>query len=111
MENLRKSHIESNPSVRSKSDNIAAIGDKAAPSSADSCAVIIGANVKRLRERSKITKTRFAQMLGIGRPLLNKIENGMANPRINLICQMAEALEVEPWELLMPPDETQSVHA
>lgn len=106
MKNLRKSHIECGPSVRSKSDNTAAVGDKATPPSADSCVVIIGANVKRLREHSKITKTRFAEMIGIGRPLLNKIESGTANPRIKLICQMAGALEVKAWELLMPPDET-----
>lgn len=66
-------------------------------------AAALGANVERLRRRSKITKTRFAEMLGIGRPLLNKIESGAANPRLGLICRMAEALGVSPQDLLAPP--------
>lgn len=66
-------------------------------------AAILGANVERLRKGGKITKTRFAAMLGIGRPLLNKIEEGTANPRLGLICDMAGALDVSPGELLEPP--------
>lgn len=67
--------------------------------------IALGSNIKRLRTRAKITKTRFSLMLGIGRPMLNQIESGKANPRLELICAMAEALETTPQELLNIPKE------
>lgn len=39
---------------------------------APSLAETLGRNVKALRKDERITKTRFAAMVGIGRPLLNK---------------------------------------
>lgn len=71
----------------------------------DSYAAALGANVERLRREGKLTKTRFAIMAGIGRPLLNAIESGTANPRLALICKMAEILEVTPQELLELPEQ------
>lgn len=63
---------------------------------------VLGDNVKRLRKQAKINKKQFALMVEIGRPFLNKIEDGEANPRIDVVTRMADALEVEPGELLAP---------
>lgn len=61
---------------------------------------VLGENVKRLRKQARINKKQFALMVEIGRPFLNKIEAGEANPRVDVVTRMADALEVEPSELL-----------
>ena len=67
---------------------------------APSLAETLGRNVKALRKDERITKTRFAAMVGIGRPLLNKIENGTANVRLSLVEELASALDSTPHFLL-----------
>lgn len=68
----------------------------------DACrfASVLAENVKRLRKQAHISKTTFALMIGIGRPFLNKIENGTADPRLSIITKMADALETTPEYLL-----------
>ncbi len=61
---------------------------------------VLAENVKRLRLEAKINKHTFSLMLGIGRPFLNKIENGLADPRLSVIVKIADALETTPEELL-----------
>ena len=64
-------------------------------------AAVVAENVRRLRTKAKINKKTFALMVGIGRPLLNKIENGEANPRLSLLEKLADALETTPEYLLV----------
>lgn len=64
---------------------------------------IIGINVKRLRTKAHIKKKTFALMVGIGRPFLDRIESGVADPRISIIVRMADALETTPEQLLAKP--------
>ena len=73
------------------------------PGSWRSC--VLGANVARLRRRAKINKKTFCLMVGIGRPFLNRIESGRANPRLSVLESLAEALETTPQDLLTPPFE------
>lgn len=40
-------------------------------------------------------------MIGIGRPFLDKIESGEADPRLSIIVRIADALETTPEELLL----------
>lgn len=63
-------------------------------------ATALGRNVRRLRTKAKINKKKFALMVDIGRPFLNKIEEGAADPRLSLIVKLAEALETTPEYLL-----------
>lgn len=78
-------------------------------------APIFAANVQRLRKQAKINKKRFALMVGIGRPFLNKIEDGTANPRLDVVVRIADALDTTPQELLSAPGDevrkARSVHA
>ncbi len=64
---------------------------------------VLGMNVMRLRKRAKINKKTFCLMVGIGRPFLNRIEKGEANPRLSVIEDLAAALETTPQDLLTPP--------
>lgn len=66
-------------------------------------ALVLAQNVKRLRLKARINKRTFALMVGIGRPFLNKIESGLANPRLSIIVKMAEALDTTPLALLADP--------
>lgn len=63
----------------------------------------VGSNVKRLRTQARIKKKTFALMVDIGRPFLDRIENGTADPRLSIIVRMADALEVAPEDLLASP--------
>lgn len=68
-------------------------------------AVVLGANVKRLREEAKLKKTTFSLMVGIGRPLLDKIENGVSNVRLAVVVSLADALDTTPADLLTRHEE------
>lgn len=67
-------------------------------------AVSLGRNVTRLRKEAKLTKEKFALMANIGRPFLNRIENGTADPRLSVVVRLADALDVSPEELLRPAE-------
>lgn len=71
-----------------------------------STAEIFGDNVRRIREEQRLTKMRFCDMIGIGRPLLDSIERGRSNVRLSYLVKIAEALETTPYDLLReaPPE-------
>ena len=61
---------------------------------------VFGANVRRLRVASLITKVDFAKRCGVGRPYLDKVERGEANPTLEYLERFAVALGVDPLCLL-----------
>lgn len=63
---------------------------------------VFGANVRRLRRALRITKTDFARRCGVGRPYLDKVEHGKANPTLEYLGRFAAALDVDPLYLLTP---------
>lgn len=63
---------------------------------------VFGANVRRLRRALRITKTDFAKRCGVGRPYLDKVEHGNANPTLEYLGRFAAALDVDPLYLLTP---------
>lgn len=67
-----------------------------------SLSAVFGANVRRLRRASRITKTDFAKRCGVGRPYLDKVERGKANPTLEYLGRFAAALDVDPLYLLTP---------
>lgn len=60
----------------------------------------VGRNVAFLRTSQHINKQTFALMMGFGRPFLNQLEQGRADPRLSLVVRLAEALAVSPEDLL-----------
>ena len=63
---------------------------------------VFGANVRRRRRASRITKTDFAKRCGVGRPFLDKVERGEANPTLEYLERFAVALGVDLLCLLTP---------
>ena len=80
--------------------------DTCSPSRADQVYVLrhtLGANVARLRKEQELNKTTFALMAGVSRPYLNAIERGQADIRLSYMQRIADALCVEPTDLLNGP--------
>ncbi len=64
-------------------------------------ASILAHNVCSLRKHARFTKRAFALMVGIGRPFLDRIENGSADVRLSVLVRLADALETTPGHLLI----------
>jgi transcriptional regulator with XRE-family HTH domain len=62
---------------------------------------INGAKLKSLRERQFLTREELAEKVGSHRDHIGRLERGeVANPRMTTIRKLAEALEVDPAELV-----------
>lgn len=55
---------------------------------------IIGANVKAIRERKKLTLDAAAQLSGVSRSMLAQIEKGDVNPTISVLWKIANGFKV-----------------
>lgn len=54
----------------------------------------VGANMKRLRVAQGMTQGTLANMVGVNRPYLSRIENGNENASIDMLVKITEGLEV-----------------
>ena len=62
--------------------------------------VHIGGNLKRLRLRSALTQRELAQRAGIAHATLARLERNKAEPHPTTMRKLADALGVEPRELV-----------
>lgn len=62
--------------------------------------VKIGMQVKTVRERALLTQEELAGRAGIGTATLNRIEKDRVEPHFRTIRKLANALDVDPSELL-----------
>ena len=60
----------------------------------------IGARIRQLRESAKLTQEALAQVAGIGRVTLVRIEKGAQSPRYETLVSLAQALRRSMGELL-----------
>ena len=60
----------------------------------------LGRNVRRLRDGKELSQEAFAHEAGIHRTYVSDIERGARNPTISIVQRLADALGVEPAELL-----------
>lgn len=58
-----------------------------------------GTDLKRLREERGLTQEGLADLSGVSRPAIHRIENGQQSPRRNTISKLTQALDVEPNDL------------
>jgi XRE family transcriptional regulator, regulator of sulfur utilization len=66
----------------------------------DELAQAIGANVRRLRERSRMSLSELAQRSGIAKSTLSQLESGTTNPTVSTLSALSEALSVDIRDLL-----------
>ena len=57
--------------------------------------------MRQLRTSAGITQEELAFKAGIDRTYASQIERAVANPSLGIICQIADALNCEPEELLL----------
>jgi len=66
-------------------------------------AMKIGGKLRQLRERRLLTQAELGSLAGVNRDQVSRIERDEVDPRFSTIRKLADALGVEPSELL--PDD------
>ena len=56
---------------------------------------ILAVNVRRLRLARGVSQEKFAALAGIDRTYASKIERGVGNPSLGILCSICRALECE----------------
>jgi transcriptional regulator with XRE-family HTH domain len=62
--------------------------------------VKIGDSLRRLRERKALRQEDLAALAGVGKNTVNRIEKNRTEPHMTTVRKLAEALDVEPHELV-----------
>ena len=65
----------------------------------------VGLNVKRIRKEHDWSQEEFAFETGLHRTYVSGIERGIRNPTVTVIARLANALGVQPFDLLKPVDD------
>ena len=60
----------------------------------------VGANIRRVRREEGLTQAALAERAGLSTGYISLIEQGHANPRLETLSVLAEALETSPVDLL-----------
>ncbi len=62
--------------------------------------VKIGDNLRRLREQRALRQEDLAALAGVGKNTVNRIEKNRTEPHMTTVRKLAEALGVDPVELV-----------
>jgi len=62
--------------------------------------VYIGDRLKNLRIRRALTQRELAERAGLSTNALNRLELGKAEPHMSTLRKLAQALDVDPTELI-----------
>ena len=62
--------------------------------------VYIGERLRRLRERKALRQEDLAELAGVGKNTVNRIEKNRTEPHMTTVRKLADALEVEAHELM-----------
>ncbi len=66
---------------------------------------IYGKNIKRLREQHKLTQSQLAEKIGLAEKYLSTLETCDKWGSFDTLLSLANALDVEPYELLLPQNQ------
>ncbi|HBI20389.1 MAG TPA: transcriptional regulator [Brevundimonas sp.] len=67
-----------------------------------SLVALMGRNVRRIRNKSKLTQEEVAFRAGMKRSYVSGIELGRRKPSVQALERLATALQVDPRDLLAP---------
>lgn len=65
----------------------------------DKARILLGLNIKRLRERKGYTQEAFCELISLTQPNLSNIETGKSFPSFPTFFSMMEVLEVNPNDM------------
>lgn len=60
----------------------------------------LGARIKALREQQGLSQRKLALMIGSNQTYIWQIENGTVNVGLDILCRLADALEVNVRDLI-----------
>ena len=60
----------------------------------------LGSNLKRIRNKKKISQGDIAKQLGVSRGFISTIESGKTNPTLATIAKLAKVLRISIVELI-----------
>lgn len=63
--------------------------------------LLLGEKIKFLRKKRNLTQESLAEMVCRSKNHISKIEQGNANPPVSLIFEIADVLNVKPYELFV----------
>ncbi len=63
---------------------------------------LVGRNVRQIRIRRGLTQEQLAERSGFSQQYISGLENGLRNPTIVSIYEIAQALEVSHMDLVRP---------
>ncbi len=63
----------------------------------------IGSKIQVMRERKGLTQDQLSERAGINAKYISAIERGQKNLTVLTLEKIAKGLEVEPFELILPP--------
>lgn len=72
---------------------------------AQPAAVLFGARLKKRRKALGLTQAQMFEKTGIAPGYVSYIENGRANPTIDMMVKLAETVGLEIWDMLRPDSE------
>jgi transcriptional regulator with XRE-family HTH domain len=64
---------------------------------------VFATNVRVARAAKRLSQEALADAAGIDRSYMSRIERGITWAGLEIVVKLADVLEVEPHELLMPP--------
>lgn len=63
---------------------------------------LVGSNFARLRRECGLTQEQVSERSGFSQQYISGLERGRRNPTVVTLFELAEAIEVTPYELLHP---------
>ncbi len=57
-------------------------------------------NIKKYRAELKLSQEKLALAAGVDRSYMSEIERGLANPTLDLLLKISNALKIQPSKLL-----------
>ena len=62
--------------------------------------VLFGRNLRSFRIQRQLSQEELAGISGLHRTYISGLERGIRNPSISIVARLADALKIEPSELL-----------
>ncbi|MBQ6852162.1 MAG: helix-turn-helix transcriptional regulator [Oscillospiraceae bacterium] len=73
--------------------------------------VLVGANIKREREKAGYTQDRFSELLGIGSKSLSSVERGVVGVSLTTLLRICDILNISANVLLYEQTQKNDVHS
>jgi transcriptional regulator with XRE-family HTH domain len=64
-----------------------------------------GPVLRRLRHEKNLTQDKLSEMVGVASPYISMLESGHNYPNLAMVFKLADALDVEAWEIVKAMNE------